>query len=72
MTKPWKPTDSQWRLIEEVARFPVRNFQNIGIQQVASLKALSKRGFLRLRYVNSRAWDAVITPAGKQLLETDR
>lgn len=66
--KQYRPTEVQARLLAEISRFSVRKFQCIGLTTVASLKALSRRGFIRLHYINSRAWDASLTPAGQRLL----
>jgi len=66
--KPLKLTDPQLAALEEIARFPVRQYQNIGLQLVASLKSLYRRGFIHLRYVNSRRWDATLKPAGRRVL----
>jgi hypothetical protein len=66
--KPLKLTDAQTAILQEVSRVPVRKFQCIGTSTTATLKALLKRGFIGLRYINSRAWDAWLTPAGKRIL----
>jgi hypothetical protein len=67
--KPWQPTDAQWSVLEEIDRVKgVRKFQCIGTSTVAPLKALSRRGFIGLRYINSRAWDAWLTAAGRRLI----
>jgi hypothetical protein len=67
--KSYVPSEPQWALLEEIAGFNTRKFQCIGTSTVASLKALNSRGFIFLRYVNSRAWDATILPAGRRLLQ---
>jgi hypothetical protein len=66
--KSYMPSDVQWDLLEEIERFKTRKFQCIGTTTISSLKALSGRGFIFLRYVSSRAWDATILPAGQRLL----
>jgi hypothetical protein len=66
--KPLKLTEPQVTILQDVGRFPVRQFQCIGTTTTSTLKALSKRGFIGLRYINSRAWDAWLTPAGKRIL----
>jgi hypothetical protein len=67
--KPLKLTEAQLDALEDVARFPVRQYQCIDLSSVATLKALYRRGFIHLRYINSRRWDASLKPAGRRVLD---
>lgn len=63
--KPLRLSDAQRAVIEELANFKgVRKYQCIGAPFTTTLKCLSRRGLIGLRYVNSRAWDAWINHAG--------
>jgi hypothetical protein len=67
--KPLKLTEAQVDLLQEIGEHPpVRKFAVICSPTTGTLKALWKRGFIGIRYVSSRAWDAWLTPAGKRIL----
>jgi hypothetical protein len=67
---PFVPSPKQVETLQDIARVQgVRRMQCVGTSTVASLRALSRRGFITMRYVNSRAYDATLTPAGARLLE---
>lgn len=67
--KPFRPTDRQNEILDEVAKFPVRKMACIDTAKLATMKSLYKRGFLVMRYVSSRAWDVSLTRAGRDLIE---
>jgi hypothetical protein len=76
--KSYRPSPRQIEELQGIAqriasgrglRPGVANLVCVGLTTVAALKALSRRGFIHLRYVNSRAWDASLTPAGCRLIE---
>lgn len=66
--KPIDLTDAQYEKLDEIGRFTTRQFTCTGLGEVATLKALGRRGLVTLRYVNSRGWDATLLPAGRRVL----
>ncbi len=67
---PYMASKSQVEKLKDIARVPgVRKLVCQSMSNIAPIKALRRRGFVRLRYVASRAWDAALTPAGRRLLQ---
>jgi len=58
--------------LQDIARVPgIRQLSYQSTSDVATLKALKRRGLIRLRYVNSRAWDASLTDEGLRVLDEE-
>ncbi len=65
-----KLNDRQIDKLRDIAK--VQGWRQLAYQStsdVATLKALSRRGLIRARYVASRAWDAILTEAGHQMID---
>jgi hypothetical protein len=66
--RTYVPTPAQEEVLHDVAEVAgVRRMQCVGTTTLASLRALQRRGFLHVRYINSRTYDVTLTPAGRRL-----